>query len=320
MRARAAIEPPNPSEIERAARALREVVRETPLVPLQGAESEDVWLKLETLQPVGSFKLRGVYNAARARLAERGPRELLTVSAGNTARALAFCGRRFGVPARSLVPEGAPAAKIEAIRRLGGVPVSVPRAELFAYLAERRFEREDVAFVHPWTDRDLLVGHATLALELLRALPDLETVFVPVGGGGLLGGVGSALRALRPAVRVVAVEPAGCPSFAAARRAGASVQVPCATICDGVAVPFITPEMLPLLSAVSDASLLVEEAEVRAAIRRLALDMGVVAEGAGALALAAALLTPRAERGRSVALVTGASIDPELLASILRGE
>jgi threonine dehydratase len=311
---------PTLAEVEHAARELRGVVLETPLVPLRGGEHADLWLKLETLQPVGSFKLRGVHHAARARLAESGASELVTVSAGNTARALAHSARLLGVRARSLLPEGAPETKVEAIRRLGGIPVLVPRAELFAYLAERRYEREDVAFVHPWIDRDLLIGHGTLGLELARQLPDVETVFVPVGGGGLLGGVASALRALRPSIRILAVEPEGCPSFAEARRRGAPVTVACSTICDGVAVPFVTEELFPLLCSVSDGCVLVGEAEVRAAIRRLALDMGVVAEGAGALALAAALRTPARERGRSIALVTGSSIDPGLLAGILRGE
>jgi len=315
--AESAIVAPRLDEVERAARELRGVVLETPLVPLRGREDEDVWLKLEVLQPVGSFKIRGVYHAARARLRELGPRELVTVSAGNTARALAYSARLLGVRARSLVPDTAPETKVQAIRRLGGIPELVTREELFAYLSERRFEREPVAFVHPWTDRDLLVGHGTLGLEIHRQLAGLETVFVPVGGGGLLGGVASTLRALDPSIRIVAVEPEGCPSFHEARRTGAPVQVPCSTMCDGVAVPFVTEALFSLLSALTDDCVLVSEAEVRSAIRELALENGVVAEGAGALSLAAALRTPRNERGRSVALVTGSNIDAALLAAIL---
>ncbi len=308
---------PRLEEITRAATRLEGVVLATPLVPLRDPAVESLWLKLEVHQVVGSFKIRGVFHAANELLSQVGPRELATVSAGNTAQALAWTARRLGVRSRSLMPEGAPRAKIDALRALGGTAVLVSRDALFRYLEERGWEREPYAFVHPWTNRDLLVGHGTLGLEIHAALPDVETVFIPVGGGGLLAGVASALRAKIPAVRIVAVEPEGCPSFHEALKRGAPVTVPCSTMCDGVAVPFVTAELFPLLRSLVDRSVVVSEAAVCDAIRALALKNAVVAEGAGALSLAAALATPLAERGRTVALVTGSSIDASTLASIL---
>ncbi len=310
-----AVTMPPLAEFTRAREIVREVAVRTPLVALPGAEG--VWLKPETLQPSGSFKLRGVFHAVARMEAARRARGVGTVSAGNTAKALAFSARRFGVAARSLMPENAPRAKIEAFERLGGTAVLVPRAELFRYLDERLYEREAWAFVHPWTDRDVLLGHGSMAFEILEDRPDVETVFLPVGGGGLLGGVGSALRALAPQVRIVGVEPAGCPSFHAARAAGKRVDVPCDTICDGVAVPYITDEMLPLLSALVDDVVLVSEEQVKAAMRALVERSHLVAEGAGALAVAAALALPAGERGRCVCPVTGGSLDTAKLVAVL---
>ena len=308
---------PGRREVESAAALLSGVLSPTPLVPCAAPGGEDLYLKLEVLQPTGSFKVRGVYHALARMDPGRRARGVATVSAGNTAKALAWAARGFGVPARSLMPEHAPKAKVDAVRALGGTPVLVPMAEVFAHLRERRYEREPYAFVHPWTDRDVMTGHGTLALELCAELPDLDTVYVPVGGGGLLGGVGSALKALKPSVRIVAVEPAGCPSFHAARAAGRPVEVACDTLCDGVAVPFITAEMFPLLTALADASMLVSEEQVKEAMRLLAQKNHVVAEGSGALAMAAALDEPRERRGVAVALVTGGSIDLPKLAAIL---
>jgi len=314
---------PDLESIRLAAAGLRGIVVHTPLVAYRGdGGSEDgrgagVWLKPEVHQPVGSFKLRGVFHAVAALPAAAREAGVATVSAGNTAQALAWSARHFGVPARSLMPDTAPQTKIDAVRALGGEPVLVPAAELFRFLRERGWESEPYAFIHPWTSGDLITGHATLGLEVLDDLPEVETVYVPVGGGGLLAGVGSAIRQIAPSVRLVAVEPEGCPSLHAALDAGKPVTVPCSTICDGVAVPFVTDEMFPLLTKLVDDSVLVPERAVRAAVRSLALANKIVAEPSGALALAAALATPASERGASVCLVTGGSIDRDLLVEIL---
>jgi len=303
------------TEIEAAAERLRDIVTRTPLVPLH--DGRGIWLKPETLQPVTCFKIRGVYNAVALLSADERARGLSTVSAGNTAQALAWTGRQFGVPARSLMPDTAPAAKIEAVKRYGGEAVLVPRAEIFRFLKEAGWEREPYAFIHPWTNRDLMIGHGTIGLEILSDLPQVETVYVPVGGGGLIGGVGSALKAALPSVRVVAVEPRGCPALHESLRQGKPVTVECHTICDGVAVPYITDEMFPVLREVVDETVLVEEKDVVSTIRRLALDNRLIVEPSAALSVAAALATAEDRRGRSVCLVTGGSIDTEKLVEIL---
>lgn len=290
----------------------------TPLMPLHSFDGEgQILIKAETHQPVGSFKLRGVFHRVASMDPVARARGISTVSAGNTAQALAWCGRHFGVEARSLMPEGAPASKVEKVRSYGGTPVLVPTAEVFRFLKEHGWENEPYEFVHPWTDRDVLIGHGSMGLEILEDAPDVKTVFLPVGGGGLLGGVGSALRAAGSSVRIVAVEPASCPALQASLAAGRPSEVACQTICDGVAVPYITAEMYPLLAELVDDVVLVTEEEVHATIRRLALQDHIVAEGAGALAVAAALKTPVSERGLSVCPITGGSIDAEKLAAIL---
>jgi threonine dehydratase len=309
---------PTIEEIEQAAERLRDVVVHTPLVPLHDFDGQtDILLKLETLQPVTNFKIRGVFNAVAALPAAERVKGLSTVSAGNTAQALAWTGRHFGVPARSVMPDTAPQTKIEAVRRYGGEPVLVPTAEVFRFLKERLWEREPYAFIHPWTDRDLMIGHGTIGLEIAADLPEVETVYVPVGGGGLIGGVGSALKAAKPNVRVVAVEPQGCPALHESLRQDRPVTVECQTICDGVAVPYITDEMFPILREIVHEVLLVSEDDVRATIRRLALGNRLIVEGSAALPVAAALATPAGRRGRAVAVVTGASIDTEKLLAIL---
>jgi threonine dehydratase len=311
---------PNLSEIEEARKRIRPVVRHTPLVPAdERFGADDIHLKLETFQPVGSFKIRGVFNAVAALSDAERARGVSTVSAGNTAQALAWSARRFGVSARSLMPDSAPISKIEAVRAYGGEPVLVPVAEVFRFLREEGWNEEPYAFIHPWTNIDVATGHGSLGLEILEDLPDVETVLVPVGGGGLLAGVGAALKAVKPSVRIVAVEPAGCPSLHRSIEAGRPMEVECRTIADGVAVPYITEEMFPLLRELSSSVVLVSEDSLKSAVRGLALWNKVVAEPSGALALAAALGMPRAERGKTVALVTGGSIDAAKLAGILTG-
>lgn len=312
------VQPPTIEEIDAAAERLRAVLPPTPLIRLHSyGGGSSIWLKLEIHQPVTSFKVRGILNAVALLTDDQRACGLSTVSAGNTAQALAWAGQRFGVPVRSIMPDTAATAKVEAVRAYGGTPVLLPMAEVFRYLKEHLWEQEPYSFIHPWTNRGVVIGHASLAVEILRELPDVETVFVPVGGGGLLGGVGSALKSLRPEVRVIAVEPAGCPSLHESLRQGRAATVPCHTICDGVAVPYITDEMYPLLASVADESVLVEEHRVKETVRQLAFGNKVVAEPSGALALAAAEAMPHSARGVSVAIVTGGSIDPVKLAAIL---
>jgi threonine dehydratase len=307
--------PPLLEEIRAAAEGLREVIVHTPLVPYR--RDPDILLKPEIHQAVGSFKVRGVFHAVSSLSPEERSRGVSTVSAGNTAQALAWSARRFGVEARSIMPETAPRTKIDKVWALGGTPVLVPVEEVFAYLREHRWEDEPYTFVHPWTDRRVMTGHGSLGLEIAADCPDVESVFVSVGGGGLLAGVGSAIKALRPQARIVAVEPAGCPALATSLERGRPAEVPCRTICDGVAVPYITEEMFPLLQDLVDEVILVDDSDTKAAIATLAREHHVIVEGAAAVSFAAALRCPEERRGRSVVVLTGGSIDADLLVEIL---
>ena len=310
--------PPTLAEFQHAASLLRNVIQPIPLVPLHRYQGDsDILLKTEIHQPVHSFKIRGVWHAVASLDEQRRSAGVSTVSAGNTAQALAWAAHRFGIPARSLMPDSAPASKVEAVQAYGGEPVLVPVDELFRYLREHLWEHEPYTFIHPWTNRDVLVGHGTIGLEIHNEFPEVETVLIPVGGGGLLGGVASALKSLRPQVRIIAVEPEGCPALARSLDAGKPVSVACNTICDGVAVPYITAEMFPLLQRLVDRVALVSEDDVRSAIQLLAIGNKMVAEPSGALATAAALALPRSERGLSVCLVTGGNLNPSAFADIV---
>ena len=312
---------PTVEEFEAAAERLRGVAIRTPLVPLHSyIESRAIWLKPETLQPIGSFKIRGVYNWAALLTPQDRARGLSTTSAGNTAQAVGFAARRFGVPARSLVPEWLPENKAASIERYGVDLVRVPFDDLLDYMFEEGWRAEPYSYLNPWGQPQLLAGHGTASLEILEDMDDVDSVFVPVGGGGLIGGVGSAIKAIRPSVRVIAVQAAANPAFQAALDAGKSVWIDWKdTICEGASVPIIVDEVLPLLRSVVDDVVLVSEDEVREAVRFLALRNKIVAEGAGAAAVAAALKTPESVRGKSVCIVSGGSIDSGLLAEILGG-
>ena len=312
------IDPPSLPEIKAAADRLREVIVHTPLVPLHSFDCRsEILLKPEIHQVVTSFKIRGVFNAVAQIDPGVRAKGLSTVSAGNTAQALAWTGRHFAVPSRSVMPDTAPKTKIEAVRNYGGEPVLVPMAEVFRFLKEHLWEGEPYAFIHPWTNRDVMIGHGTIGLEIMTDLPDVDTVFVPVGGGGLIGGVASAIKALNPSVRVLAVEPQGCASLAESFKQGKPASVDCHTICDGVAVPYVTEEVFPILREVVDDVVLVSDETVKQTLRRLALRNRMIVEPSGALAVAAALAMPAAERGLTVCVVTGGSIDTEMLLEIL---
>lgn len=306
---------PTIDDIRAAAERLQGVAVRTPLLQLHQVDGDStIFLKPETLQPIGSFKLRNVFNAVAALSDEERSRGLSTTSAGNTAQALAWSARHFGTSARSLMPETAPANKVRAIEAYGGEPVLVPGAEVFRYMTEEGWHAENYAFIHPWRET---AGSGTIGLEILDEMPDVRTIFVPVGGGGLIGGIGSAVKALQPDVRVIGVEPEGCCALTQSLRAGSAQTVACKTICDGVAVPLVLPDVFEVLREVVDDTILVSDRQAMAAVKRLALRSKLVAEPSGGLALAAALLTPETDRGKAVCIVSGGSIDAELLASII---
>ena len=315
------IERPSLNEFKAAANNLESIIVHTPLIPYRGGDNDaKILLKPEILQAVNSFKLRGVFNAVASLSAEEKAKGVSTVSAGNTAQALAWSARYFATSAHCIMPDTAPLPKIEAVKAYGGIPVLIPISEVFRFLQEHLWEQEPYSFIHPWTNGQVMTGHGSLGLEIMDDAPDVDTVFIPVGGGGLLGGVGSAIKAVNPSVRIYAVEPEGCPSLRSAVDHGQPITVECKTICDGVAVPYITDEMFPFLKELIDDVLLVPERAVRAAIRSILWHNKMLAEPAGALALAAALQVPPTHRGKSVCLVTGGSISSELMMEILQEE
>ncbi len=315
------IKRPSLNEFKAAANNLESIIVHTPLIPYRGGDNDaKILLKPEILQAVNSFKLRGVFNAVASLSAEEKAKGVSTVSAGNTAQALAWSARYFGISARSIMPDTAPLPKIEAVKAYGGIPVLIPISEVFRFLQEHLWEQEPYSFIHPWTNGQVLIGNGSIGVRIMDAACGVDTVFIPVGGGGLLGGVGSAIKAVNPSVRIYAVEPEGCPSLRSAVDHGQPITVECKTICDGVAVPYITDEMFPFLNELIDDVLLVPERAVRAAIRSILWHNKMLAEPAGALALAAALQVPPTHRGKSVCLVTGGSISSELMMEILQEE
>jgi len=267
--------------------------------------ADDIWLKSELAQPTGSFKVRGVMNWALGLSAEERARGFSTFSAGNTALALAHASRQFGVICRSLLPDYAPAFKVESLKRAGVEAKLVPFSEMARWLFSAAWRNEPWAFLHPWTEPAMIAGHGTIGLEILKDLPDVGTVYVPKGGGALVCGVAAALKALLSGVRIVAVETESYPALSASLAAGRPVWItPRPTVCDGVAVPFVTDAMFPLLRELVDEVAVVSEERVKDAMLRLEHEAGLAVEGAGALALAAALAGP-ARRGPRVCLVTG---------------
>ena len=314
------ISAPSLDDARVAAQRIRGVAVRTPLVPLRsysGAQP-DILLKPETLQPVTSFKIRGAYNWAFSLTREQRARGLSTVSAGNTAQAVAYAARLVGAPAGTRLPDTTPRVKIDAIEAYGMEPVLMPGDELFDWMLSAGWEDEPHTFLHPWVEPLMVAGSATVGLEIFEDLPDLDTVFVSVGGGGLICGVGSALKALNPDIRVIAVQPEACAPVRASFAANHPVWVdPEPTLCDGLGVPLVTDEMWPLLREVVDETVTVSEEQVEDAIRRLALDNKLVVEGAGAAPVAAAISTSVSERGRSVCVLSGGSIDGDRLAAIV---
>ena len=307
--------------IEAARERIAGAAVRTPLVRLAVDDAPaEIWCKLETLQPINSFKIRGAANAVRSADPELVARGLITASAGNMAQGVAWVARELGVPATIAVPDSAPRAKLDAIARLGGRVVPLPYADWWECIVGSRVEGVEGLFVHPVSDPAVIAGNGTIGLEILEELPDVDAVVVPYGGGGLVSGIGSALRARRPQTRVYSVEPETGAAYAAAHRAGEPVTIDYrASFVDGSGSRRVLDEMWPRAESVVDEPLVATIEQTAAAVRTLALRMRVIAEGAGALATAAAL-AGAAGGGRVVAVVSGGNIDASTLARILEGE
>jgi threonine dehydratase len=305
-------------EIRAAAERIRGEAMRTPLLPIE-AEGAVIHLKLENLQPIGSFKLRGAINSVATLREERLEQGLSTASAGNMARAVAWLARRHGIPATVMVPDSAPAAKLEPVRALGAQVIPVPFAEWWRVMEQGGHPDLPGAFLHPCASRPMIAGDGTIGLELVEDLPEPDAVVVPFGGGGLASGIACAVKALRPNVRVFAAEVEGAAPLAAALAAGRPVEIERqASFVDGIGSGTVLSAMWPLVSSVLDGSIVVSLEQVASAMRLLASLGRVVAEGAGAASLAAGL-TGQAGDGPVVAVISGGNIDPAAFAGIIAG-
>src|SRR6185295_19323656 len=307
--------------IRDAARHVYRAAIRTPLirVDIPGApDGLELYLKLEVLQPIGSFKIRGAVNVVRQLTASALAGGVWTVSAGNAALGVAYAARQAGVPCSVMVMDTAPAAKVDAINRLGATIVRVTYDEAWKTVERHGSDRMRGCFIHPFDDDRFIAGNATLALEILEDLPDVDAVVGSVGGGGLLSGVVSTANALRPQMRVFAAEPDTAAPLAASLRAGRPVYFDSwrASFVDGAGGKSVLETMWPLLRQVQG-SVVVTLDEVAKAIRAVAERAHVIAEGAGGCAVAAAL-TGRAGTGKVAAIVSGGNIDLPRFFEILK--
>jgi threonine dehydratase len=308
------------AEIQRARTRIAGAAVRTPLVRLAVDAPAEIWLKLETLQPIGSFKIRGATNAVRAASPEALAGGVVTASAGNMAQGVAWAAREAGVAATIVVPEHAPQTKLDAIARLGGHVIKVPFERWWQTIEESRFDGVEGLFVHPVQDELVMAGNGTIGLELLEDLPDVDTVLVPFGGGGLATGIASAVKQLRPEARVYGVDPENGPSLSAAFAAAEPVAVEYTpSFVDGSGGRGVLPSMWPYVREALDGAHVASLDDTAAAIRLLAERLRVISEGAGALALAVAL-SGRAGGGKIACIVSGGNIDVSTLTRILGGE
>lgn len=309
------LEPLSPAEIDAAERRIAGHAIRAPLVRTR----DGVGLKLECLQPFGSYKIRGATNVILARR-ERGEVANLVVSAsaGNFGQSLTAAGRRLGLQVSIHTPDNAARVKVEALRRLGAQVTEHSFDDWWRIMQSRDAGEPGGAFIHPVAEREVMAGAATIGRELMADRPDLETVLVPLGGGGLAVGIAQGVKAINPDCRIVVIESEAAMPFTAARAAGQPVTVertPC--FIDGMGSGRLLDEMWPLLQRWIDDVIVVPVEAVRHAVRRLALEHHVVAEGAGAAALAAAETLPEARQPTAAAIVSGGNIDHAVLKQLL---
>ena len=322
---------PTLEEIRAARQRIAGIAVRTPLVRLAlDPGTPEIWLKLETLQPIGSFKIRGAASAIGLVPPKELARGVYTASAGNMAQGVAWCARAAGVPCTVVVPDTAPRAKLDAITRLGAEVVPLPFERWWQILVEHRYDALDGVFIHPVSDPAVIAGNATIGLEILEDLPGVASVFVPYGGGGLSCGIASALRAQDSAAPVFASEVATAAPLAASLVAGAPAAIDHRpSFVDGIGGRAVLAEMWPLAPALLAGSCVVSLEEIAAAIRLLVARARVVAEGAGASSLAAALAgraavglagaTIHRPEGPIVCVISGGNLDPAKLATMLEG-
>jgi threonine dehydratase len=293
----------------------------TPLVKLHVPEAPaEIYLKLENLQPIGSFKIRGAYNAAREADPKEVARGLVTASAGNMAQGVAWAAKELGVPCTVVAPDHAPETKLAAIDRLGGRVIKVPFDEWWEVMENYGMEGVDGLFLHPVENEAVMAGNGTIGLEILEDLSDPDVVLVPWGGGGLFMGIASAIKAQRPQTRVFGVEIETAAPLNATLVTGSLQEIEYRpTFVDGAGSKALLPKMWALGEPLLDGAYVASLDETAAAIRLMAERARVIAEGAGALATAVAL-SGRAGEGKIVCIVSGGNIDFSKLTTILAGE
>ncbi|HZM85700.1 MAG TPA: pyridoxal-phosphate dependent enzyme [Blastocatellia bacterium] len=314
-----AVRPIEVPEVREARDRIAGTILRTPLVRLElGPGFPDIRLKLENLQPINAYKLRGAANAVALLSESERKRGVWTISAGNAGQGVAYAARQAGVPCSVVVIETAPESKIERMRALGAKLVPVPYEVAWKALEERSFDGVEGTFVHPFDDHNFITGHATMGLEILEDAPDTAAVIAAIGGGGLITGVGSVLKALNPEIKVFGSEPETA-SPAALSFAKGSPQVFKdweASFVDGAGGQSLFPRMWERMKPVMDGCIVVSLEETRKAMRLMAEKTRVIAEGAGALSLAAAL-TGKAGQGPIVAIVSGGNVDLKKFCEII---
>jgi len=310
---------PTLSDIRQARARVADIALRTPLVRLNADAPAEIWLKLENLQPIGSFKIRGAANAMAQLAPAALARGVLTASAGNMAQGVAWCARERRIPCTVIAPDTAPPAKLAAIERLGGRVIQEPFGRWWQVFQDRAYPGVEGTFIHAFDDDGVMAGNGTIGLEILEDLPDVDAVLIPWGGGGLASGIATALRALRPVCRVYAAEVETAAPLAPSLAAGSPQAVAYRpSFVDGIGSRTVFPRMFARAQALLDGALVASLAEIAAAVALLAERNRVVAEGAGACALANAL-AGRAGAGKVVCVVSGGNIDSNRLCEAMAG-
>ena len=310
----ATLEPVRPirlSEIQEARKRIAQIIVRTPLIRLDlGPDFPDIRLKLENLQPINAYKLRGAANAVALLPDSQRKRGVWTISAGNAGQGVAYAARQAGVPCAVVVIETAPKSKLERMEALGAKLIPVPYDVAWQALEERSFPGAEGTFVHPFDDDNFIAGHGTMGLEILEDAPDAAAVIASIGGGGLITGVGSAIKALKPETKVFGVEPETAAPAALSFEKGSPQAFTNwkASFVDGAGGQSMFPRMWERMKPVVDAYIVVSLDETKDAMRLMAEKARIISEGAGALPLAAAL-SGRAGKGPIVAIVSGGNID-----------
>lgn len=305
-------------DVEAALDIVREVASHTPTVKFPGATEGDLYLKLENLQRLAAFKIRGAWNRISRLSAEERRRGVATISSGNHGLAVAWSAKRLRLPCRVYVPQGATGPKVEAIRAQGAELREMGREDLVRAHTEELWKSWPQTFVHPFAHPHVIAGQGTVGWEIAEDLPDVRTVLVPVGGGGLSSGIAIALKSLIPKAKVFGVQAEGAASLPTVFRTKEPYRVENPqTIADGIRIGIVLPSMADLLLRHLDGCFVVSDDDIRGAMRRLALEAKVVAEPAGAAAFAAWSRYREELEPPVVAVVSGGNVDPALMAEIL---